>query len=157
MLNYNNITADINDINGNYWIKANAGCGKTTKLVGRFLFLLKNGIKPEDIVCITYTNAGAKEMKDRVINELLTLQQCNKAQQVQNINYNSLQIDTIHGFCQKILIKQKILPENVKIISSNIHEKNRIVRQIIQSISNAKYLENDVYNIAKSISYDELQ
>ena len=61
-------------------------------------------------------------MKDRVINELLTLQQCNKAQQVQNINYNSLQIDTIHGFCQKILIKQKILPENVKIISSNIHD-----------------------------------
>ena len=155
MLDYNKITANINDINGNYWIKANAGCGKTTKLVGRFLFLLKNGIKPEDIVCITYTNAGAKEMKDRVINELLTLQQCNKAQQVQNINYNSLQIDTIHGFCQKILIKQKILPENVKIISSNIHEKNRIVRQIIQSISNSKYLENDVYNITKSISYDE--
>ena len=155
MVDYNKITADINDINGNYWIKANAGCGKTTKLVGRFLFLLKNGIKPEDIVCITYTNAGAKEMKDRVINELLTLQQCNKAQQVQNINYNSLQIDTIHGFCQKILIQQNILPENVKIISSNIHEKNRIVRQIIQSISNAKYLENDVYNITKSISYDE--
>lgn len=155
MLDYNKITANINDINGNYWIKANAGCGKTTKLVGRFLFLLKNGIKPEDIVCITYTNAGAKEMKDRVINELLTLQQCNKAQQVQNINYNSLQIDTIHGFCQKFLIKQKILPENVKIISSNIHEKNRIVRQIIQSISNSKYLENDVYNITKSISYDE--
>ena len=155
MVDYNSIIANINDINGNYWIKANAGCGKTTKLVGRFLFLLKNGIKTEDIVCITYTNAGAKEMKDRVINELLTLQQCNKAQQVQNINYNSLQIDTIHGFCQKILIKQKILPENVKIISSNIHEKNRIVRQIIQSISNAKYLENDVYNITKSISYDE--
>ena len=155
MLNYNNITADINDINGNYWIKANAGCGKTTKLVGRFLFLLKNGIKPEDIVCITYTNAGAKEMKDRIINELHTLQQHNEAQQTQNINYNHLQIDTIHGFCQKFLIKQKILPENVKIISSNIHEKNRIVRQIIQSISNAKYLENDVYNIAKSISYDE--
>ena len=155
MLDYNKITADINDINGNYWIKANAGCGKTTKLVGRFLFLLKNGTKPEDIVCITYTNAGAKEMKDRVINELLILQQRNKAQQVRNINYNSLQIDTIHGFCQKFLIKQKILPENVKIISSNIHEKNRIVRQIIQSISNAKYLENDVYNITKSISYDE--
>ena len=155
MVDYNKITADINDINGNYWIKANAGCGKTTKLVGRFLFLLKNGIKPEDIVCITYTNAGAKEMKDRVINELNTLQRQNKTENVLNVNYNNLQIDTIHGFCQKILIKQKILPENVKIISSNIHEKNRIVRQIIQSISNAKYLENDVYNITKSISYDE--
>lgn len=155
MFNYNKIVADISDINGNYWIKANAGCGKTTKLVGRFLFLLQNSIQPQDIVCITYTNAGAKEMKTRIINELNKLKEQNIFQHKMNINYNELQIDTIHGFCQKVLIEKKILPENVKIISSNIHEKNRIIRKIIQSISNAKYLENDIFNITKSISYDE--
>ena len=155
MVNYNNIVEDINDINGNYWIKANAGCGKTTKLVGRFLFLLKNGIQPEEIVCITYTNAGAKEMKDRIINKLHEMQKQNNTEPIQNINYRNLHVDTIHGFCQKILIQKKIFPESVKIISSNIHEKNRIIRKILQSISNAKYLENDIYNIAKSISYNE--
>ena len=54
-------------LNVNLWITANAGSGKTTQLVNRFLFLLQNGIKPEEIVCITYTEAGAKEMKDRII------------------------------------------------------------------------------------------
>ena len=66
MFKYQEVIKDINDLNGDYWIKANAGCGKTTKLVGRFIFLLENGVKPEDILCITYTNASANEMKERI-------------------------------------------------------------------------------------------
>ena len=33
----------------NIWITANAGCGKTTKLVERFLFLMENGAKIDEI------------------------------------------------------------------------------------------------------------
>ena len=50
----------------NTLIIANPGTGKTTALAGRVVELLKSGTKEEDILCITFTNKAASEMRQRV-------------------------------------------------------------------------------------------
>ena len=50
------------------WINASAGTGKTTCLTNQCLSLLKQGIKPQNILCITFTNNAAQEMQDRIQN-----------------------------------------------------------------------------------------
>lgn len=52
------------------WTSASAGTGKTTVLVSRVLRLLVEGVKPERILCITYTKAAAAEMANRIDKEL---------------------------------------------------------------------------------------
>ena len=47
-------------------ILAGAGCGKTLVIALRTAFMLSEGIKPEEILLITFTNAGAGEMKERI-------------------------------------------------------------------------------------------
>ncbi|GAA6948748.1 ATP-dependent helicase [Helicobacter pylori] len=45
---------------------ASAGTGKTSTIVGRILYLLDNGIKPEEILLLTFTNKASSEMIARV-------------------------------------------------------------------------------------------
>lgn len=54
--------------NPNYsvWVSASAGTGKTTVLVSRLLRLFLSDVDPTKILCLTYTNAGAIEMQDRI-------------------------------------------------------------------------------------------
>jgi len=49
------------------WVSASAGTGKTTILVARLLRLFLSGVAPSKILCLTYTNAGASEMKERIL------------------------------------------------------------------------------------------
>ncbi|MCR6635590.1 double-strand break repair helicase AddA [Devosia sp.] len=52
------------------WVEANAGSGKTFVLTRRVLRLLLAGVKPESILCLTYTKAAAAEMRKRVSQQL---------------------------------------------------------------------------------------
>lgn len=52
------------------WVEANAGSGKTYVLTRRVLRLLLAGVRPESILCLTYTKAAAAEMRKRVSHEL---------------------------------------------------------------------------------------
>lgn len=72
-------------------VVAGAGSGKTRVLAHRYAFIVEEiGIDPSNILCMTFTNKAAQEMRAR-INKLLV----NCA--------NSDLICTIHGFCVKVL------------------------------------------------------
>ena len=47
-------------------IIASAGTGKTSTIVGRIANLINKGIKPEEIILLTFTNKAAQEMVQRV-------------------------------------------------------------------------------------------
>ena len=52
------------------WVNASAGSGKTTILTKRVTRLLLAGVKPQRILCLTFTRAAAAEMALRVTGKL---------------------------------------------------------------------------------------
>ena len=69
---------------------AGAGSGKTRALTHRFAFLVNEmGILPGNILCVTFTNKAANEMRQRIHN--LTG------------DNDTGYINTFHGFCVSIL------------------------------------------------------
>ncbi len=52
------------------WVFASAGSGKTKVLVDRVLRLFLDGIKPDKILCLTFTKVAASEMQNRINSEL---------------------------------------------------------------------------------------
>ena len=70
---------------------AGPGTGKTTTLVERYIHLIDEGVLPSRILCVTFTNKAAKEMKDRI----------KKA--IPSIQANRLWIGTFHSLSAKIL------------------------------------------------------
>ena len=51
------------------WVSASAGSGKTTVLIKRLLRLFLDGVDIGNILCLTYTEVGAVEMKNRLRDE----------------------------------------------------------------------------------------
>ena len=56
----------------NIWVQANAGTGKTSVLTERLLRILFRTPQCDStgILCLTYTNAGAGEMRNRILTSL---------------------------------------------------------------------------------------
>lgn len=53
------------------WLRASAGTGKTQVLTARVIrLLLQKDVRPDNLLCITFTKAGAAEMSER-INDML--------------------------------------------------------------------------------------
>lgn len=69
---------------------AGAGSGKTRALSHRFAFLVNEiGILPGNILCVTFTNKAANEMRHRIHNLIA--------------DNDTGYINTLHGFCVSIL------------------------------------------------------
>ena len=58
------------DPSGSAWVSANAGSGKTRVLIERVARMLLAGARPHRILCLTYTNAAAAEMQNRLFSML---------------------------------------------------------------------------------------
>lgn len=74
-----------------------AGSGKTTTMVARILNLLKQpGVKPENIVAVTYSNKAAASLKQKIYKEY---EKENKSLE----GLADMYIGTIHGYCFYLL------------------------------------------------------
>ncbi|MBR4147983.1 MAG: UvrD-helicase domain-containing protein [Bacteroidales bacterium] len=79
---------------GRIRVTAGAGSGKTRVLAHRYAYLVNAlGISPSNILCVTFTNKAANEMKKRI------------GGMVSAGNTNDF-VCTLHGFCVKFLRKE---------------------------------------------------
>ncbi len=111
------------------WVSASAGSGKTKVLEDRLLRLMLDGTAPEHILCITFTKAGAAEIRARVANRLARWAIDPEAELLADLRKlmggthfgesliakargllahsldapGGLRIETIHAFCQSVL------------------------------------------------------
>lgn len=93
----------------NVVVTAGAGSGKTRTLVARYLSLLADGLKPDKVVAITFTEKAANEMRSRV-RSAIRAQITNHPDQEQQRFWKGLEqqidaarIGTIHSLCAEIL------------------------------------------------------
>ena len=78
---------------------AGAGSGKTRALTHRFAYLVNElGILPGNILCVTFTNQAAAEMKRRI-------------RAMIGEEYDTALICTYHGFCARVLRERSLLCE----------------------------------------------
>ncbi len=108
-------------INGPVLILAGAGSGKTKTLTHRVAHLLSQGINPENILAITFTNKAAEEMRNRI-------------GKLSNISYK-LFIGTFHSFGAKILRQE---------IECLGYKNNFVIYDEDDSFSLAKNIINDL-------------
>ena len=81
----------IENLTDNILLMAPAGTGKTNTLALRVAKILKNGkARPEEILCLTFTNKACREMKDRIGS-------------VAGEAADKVETATIHGFCYRLL------------------------------------------------------
>lgn len=78
---------------------AAAGAGKTFVLVERYLrHIEQDGLRPDQILTITFTKKAAAEMKERIVKRLRGLGRFDDAQIAE-----TGPIQTIHSFCERVL------------------------------------------------------
>ncbi len=113
----------------NIWLSASAGSGKTQVLTARVIrLLLTDGVRPENLLCLTFTKAAAAEMSGRINKKLARWVQMDGPElaselmaigadygpegkkrarrlfaQVLDAPGGGIQIVTIHAFCQSLL------------------------------------------------------
>ncbi len=146
------------------FISANAGSGKTSVIIKKYLFeLLNNPIidkNPENIVAITFTNKAAGEMAKRVYKSLediidskqLSDWELNK-REFQNIykNLSKSKISTIHSFCSSIIkeypIESNLVPGYKEGAMKEIDiAMDEILNQLFKDLINNKENNQDEYN-----------
>jgi len=109
-------------VQGPTLVLAGAGTGKTTTIVSRVFHLIENGVKPENILLMTFTNKASHEILQRISAKL-------------NINIKPPFIGTFHKFGHFFLTRHFHLLKNrtkhFRIVEAN--EIKNIINKIIEN------------------------
>ena len=149
----------VQTVKGPLLILAGAGSGKTKVLTTRIAYLVRQGVRPKDILAVTFTNKAAKEMKERLGNIL------------GENTVKFMWVGTFHGICGRILRENidnynfqsgKRLDKNFSIYDET--DSTAVIKQAIKKlnlddkvyapklvktvISNAKNKMQDAYTFA---------
>ncbi len=131
--------------NQNIIVSAGAGSGKTAVLTNRVLRKIIDGIDIDKLLILTFTNAAAKEMKDRIRKELQKDLSLKKQLDLIEGSF----ITTFDSFALSLVKKYHYLlniSKDVSIADSNIIklEKNKIIDKIFNNMyenKNSKFLK----------------
>ena len=149
----------VQTVKGPLLILAGAGSGKTKVLTTRIAYLVRQGVRPKDILAVTFTNKAAKEMKERLGNIL------------GENTVKFMWVGTFHGICGRILRENidnynfqsgKKLDKNFSIYDEtdsvavikqaikklNLDDKVYQPKLVKSVISNAKNKMQDAYTFA---------
>ncbi|VVC38929.1 Hypothetical protein CINCED_3A008569, partial [Cinara cedri] len=163
-----------NAINPNLsvWVNASAGTGKTKILIDRVLRLLLE--RKKNILCLTFTNAAADEMQNRIYKTLSKWTVCSNSElekdlkQLLNDKYHltqarklfseienlNLTIQTIHAFCYKLVSNfpmQVGIPPNC-----TLSECKEIHSIVFDKVLIYEALQDNINAIATEINENEL-
>ena len=104
-------------------ILAGAGSGKTRVLVHRIVWQIQvNGLSPQSILAVTFTNKAANEMRGRVENLL-------------DSSASSMWIGTFHGIAHRLLrrhAEQARLPKDFQVLDSS--DQQRLIKRILADL-----------------------
>ena len=125
-------------------ILAGAGSGKTKVLTTRIAYMIQQGVRPRNILAVTFTNKAAKEMKERI----------GKIIGEDTVKY--MWVGTFHGICGRILRENidkyntstgKHLDKNFTIYDDS--DTNQIITRAIKKLN----LDDKVYQtkLVKSV------
>ena len=81
---------------------AAAGSGKTAVMIERVIRMLREGARPESFLVMTFTNAAASEMKEK-IRVRLREGRSEKTLRTAYEKIDLMEISTIHSFCQHLI------------------------------------------------------
>jgi ATP-dependent exoDNAse (exonuclease V) beta subunit len=108
------------DLDANLVVIAGAGTGKTTALVGRIVELVRSGTPLREIAAITFTEAAAAELRERIRAALEgATTDGNDAMSAARHEVDEASIGTLHSFAQRILLEQCVdagLPPNFEVL-----------------------------------------
>ena len=128
---------------GRIRVVAGAGTGKTKALTHRYAYLVNAvGIDPANILCLTFTNKAAAEMRARI------------AGMVHSGDYNDF-VCTIHGFCVKFLRKEIYrlgFPKGFTILDEE--DRKAMAKQAMDELG-LKRTEKTVKQFLDAISIDK--
>ena len=89
---------------------AAAGSGKTAVMVERIVRFLREGASPDQFLVVTFTNAAAGEMKEKIKKRLFQEAELPQIRLALD-QLDLMQISTIHSFCQQLIRNQFQLAE----------------------------------------------
>lgn len=109
---------------GHLLILAGAGSGKTRVLVYRIAWLVENqGISPDEVLAVTFTNKAAAEMRGRI-------------ESILQFPMQRLWVGTFHGMTHRLLRRhwqEAGLPETFQILDSD--DQQRLIRRVIKGLN----------------------
>lgn len=122
----------VDTIYGPVLVVAGPGTGKTQILALRIAHLLNSDaqISPQNILCLTYTEEGKKNMRDRLFRLI-------GAETAQNIS-----VHTYHSFCNEVIQQNLSLFEKDTLDAASELEKIQYVKDILLKLDR----ENLLYN-----------
>ena len=80
----------IKTLNGTVMVLAGPGTGKTYTIIQRIKYMIEQEINPASILCLTYSEAAANEMKGRIVKEIGAVGA-------------AVTVNTYHAFCNEVI------------------------------------------------------
>lgn len=117
-------------------VKAGAGAGKTYLIQKTLVdWVLEKGLSPRSILAVTFTNAAAAEMRERIRTSLIKESQSTK-QAIDLDGLDQAQITTIHGFglaiIERFSYEKGLTPKPRQLTEA---EKNHLIKQAVASLA----------------------